>query len=108
MPCEALNWRAQYRLDLAAPWSECWILDLSLAGAVVELAHDLPGDGRTRQQIFLHVDSIAGDDVGVVMRAVVIGHERPTLGGPVVDIEFDARREESLLLHLLVRLRALV
>ncbi len=111
-----IDWLAQYRLDPATNWSECRVLDLSLTGALIELAGELPGDtpGDTPgdrdvgQPVFLQISSIAGDDVGIVMRAVVVAHGRGTTGCPVVEIEFDARREESILLHLLVRLRTLV
>jgi hypothetical protein len=107
-PREAIDWRAQYRLDPESAWSECRVLDLSLTGAQVELAQDLPGDGCVGQPFFLQINSIAGDDVGIVMRAVVTADERGTAGCPVVEIEFDARREERILLHLLVRLHTLV
>ena len=42
------------------------------------------------------------------MRAVIQDHGRSDAGRPTVEIEFSARREERLLLHLLVRLHELV
>jgi hypothetical protein len=107
-PCAEIDWRAQFRVDPAAAWSECRLVDISLTGARLELL-DEPADlGPAGHPCFLQISSIAGDDVGIVMRAVVVAHERGDTGRPVVEIEFDARREESILLHLLVRLHALV
>ena len=59
------------------------------------------------QPFFLQIDTIADDEVGIMMRAVVRDVELRETGAPVVQIEFSARREEQLLLHLLVRLHAL-
>ncbi len=106
-PRDAIDWRAQYRLDPATTWSECRLLDLSLTGARVELSEEPHDDLPAGQPFFLQISSIAGDDVGIVMRAVICDHERGPTGRPVVEVEFSARREERLLLHLLVRLHTL-
>jgi hypothetical protein len=105
---EAVDWRAQYRIDPATTWSECRLLDISLTGALVELTDELPDAALTGQPFFLHINSIAEDDVGIVMRAIICDEKRGDSGHPVVEIEFSARREERILLHLLVRLHALV
>jgi len=105
----ALDWHALYRLGPDAPWSECRLLDVTLTDATIELL-DVPAPAVPEEQpVFLQIDSIADDDVGITMSAVV----RDTCashgtGAPVVRIEFRARREEQLLLHLLVRLHTLV
>ncbi len=106
----AVDWRAQYRIDPATSWSECRLLDISLTGAVVEVGDEVPHGVRAGHPFFLQIDSIAEDDVGIVMRAVICDHERgdTDAGRSVVEIEFSARREERILLHLLVRLHALV
>lgn len=110
-----VDWRARYRVGADA-WADCWILDISHRGAVVELADeasldvpvDVPIDAPADEQFVLQIDTIAADDVGIVMQAVVQDRRRSDAGRPVVDVEFRARREERLLLHLLVRLHSLV
>jgi hypothetical protein len=104
----AVDWRARYRLDPAAPWAECRLLDITLTGAVIELADELPVGGDAERPFELQIDTIADDEVGITMQAVIHGHGRNDAGQPVVDVEFSARREERLLLHLLVRLHSLV
>ena len=103
-----LDWRAQYRCDPDAPWCECTLVDVTLTEATVELA-DAPSSAMVDgQPFFLQIDTIAHDEVGIMMRAVVRHVELREAGAPVVQIEFNAGREEQLLLHLLVRLHALV
>jgi hypothetical protein len=109
----AVHWRARFRIE-AVPepsespeWSECRVVDVTLTGATVELL-DASQDVTNDQRCLLQIDSIAADDVGIVMRAVARGRWSGDDGRSVLDIEFDARREESLMLHLLVRLHALV
>ena len=103
-----LDWRAQYRCDPDAPWSECTLVDVTLTEATIDLAETPAREIVAGQAFELQIDTIADDDVGITMRAVVL-HVEPGAGGtPVVQIEFSARREEQLLLHLLVRLHALV
>jgi hypothetical protein len=89
-------------------WSECQLLDISLTGALVELAGDVPDGPVCDLPFALQIDSIAEDDVGVTMRARVLAVECRDADMIVAEIEFDARREERLLLHLLVRLHTLV
>ena len=103
-----LDWRAQYRCDPDAPWSECTLLDVTLTEATVELADAPSSEIVDEQPFFLQIDTIADDEVGITMCAVVRRVELRETGVPVVQIEFRARREEQLLLHLLVRLHALV
>jgi hypothetical protein len=103
----AIDWHAQYRLDPATSWSECRLLDITLTGALIELPDD-PPHLLADHPFFLQISSIADDDVGIVMRAVVTVHEPAHHGISVIEIEFDGRREERMLLTLLVRLRTLV
>ena len=104
----SLDWRARYRSDEDGPWAECTLVDVTLTEATIELA-DAPTSEIVAGQAFeLQIDTIADDDVGITMRAVVLHAEPGPTGTSVVQIEFSARREEQLLLHLLVRLHALV
>ncbi len=105
---DEIDWRVHCRTDPAAEWSDCRLLDITLTGAWVELAGPSPDALRTSDALFLQFDSIAGDDVGIEMRGVVRSAEPTDREHPVVEVEFAARREESLLLHLLVRLHTLV
>ena len=105
----SLDWRARYRGDGDSTWAECTLVDVTLTEATIELAEAPAREIVAGQAFELQIDTIAADDdVGITMRAVVL-HVEPGGGGtPVVQIEFSARREEQLLLHLLVRLHALV
>ena len=103
-----LDWRAQYRCDPDAPWCECTLVDVTLTEATIELDETPAREIVAGQAFELQIDTIADDDVGITMRAVVLHVELDADGTPVVQIEFSARREEQLLLHLLVRLHALV
>jgi hypothetical protein len=107
-PRDESGWCARYRIGAEPAWSECRLLDISLDGAVVELAGDLADGLSAELPFFLQIDSIADDQVGVTMPAAIRSLERGASGGPTAEIEFSARREERMLLHLLVRLRALV
>ena len=97
-----------FRVDPATEWSECRLIDISLTGARLELFDEPVDAGPAGHPCLLQISSIAGDDVGIVVRAVICAHEPGDGGRPVVEVEFSARREERLLLHLLVRLHALV
>jgi hypothetical protein len=103
---ESLDWQAHYRLDPDARWSDCRLVDVTLTTAILELGDAVPDDALDDHPCFLQIDTIADDDVGITMQAVV-RDVRTGDAGPVVEIEFLARREERLLLHLLVRLRSL-
>ena len=103
-----LDWRARYRGDLEGPWAECTLVDVTLTEATIALAETPTSEIVGGQPFELQIDTIADDDVGITMRAVVLHVELGAAGIPVVQIEFSARREEQLLLHLLVRLHALV
>lgn len=111
-PRAPVDWRARYRVGADASWADCRILDISLGGAVVELSDEtsieVPADASADEHFILRIDTIADDDVGIVMQAVIQDRGLSDAGRPVVDIEFSARREERLLLHLLVRLHSLV
>ncbi len=104
----AVDWRARYRLDPAAPWADCRLLDITLTGAVIELTEELPDGEYAEHPFHLQIDTIADDDVGITMQAVIQDCGRNDAGQPIVGIEFSARREERLLLTLLVRLHTLV
>jgi hypothetical protein len=97
-----LDWRVRYRLDGDGTWAECRVVDITLSGAVVELDGEVP-DGP----FLLQIDSIAADEVDITVPGVVRGLDRSAVGRPVVELEFGGRREEQLLLHLLVRLHSL-
>jgi len=103
----SFDWSAQYRLDPDAPWSSCRLLDVTLVDAAVAL-DDVPTEVVEGQEFSLQIESIAADDVGIRMGAVVREVTHHDAGAPTVRIEFRAGREEQLLLHLLVRLHALV
>lgn len=104
----SLAWDARYRLDPDASWSTCRLLDVTLTDAEIELSDSLPIDRVEDQPFFLQIDTIAEDQVDLTMRAVVRDVSLDDTGMPVARVEFDARREERLLLQLLVRLHTLV
>ncbi len=56
----------------------------------------------------LQIDTIADDEVGITMQATVERIERAADGRLIAEVAFSARREERMLLHLLVRLHELV
>lgn len=100
---DSSEWGARWRAESQSGWTACRVLDVTLSGAVLELAGTAAAQAPVGETCYLQIDSIAEDDVGITMRAVVVGGERGC-----VELEFDARREERLLLHLLVRLHAVV
>jgi hypothetical protein len=107
-PPRSAGWGATYRIGADQAWAECRLLDITLTGARVELSGDVPDDAAAQLPFTLQIDSIADDEVGIAMQAVIEHVERAADGTVVADVEFHARREERLLLHLLVRLHALV
>ena len=105
---EAKSWGVTYRFGTDEEWCECRLLDISLDGGVIELGGPVPDDSVAEQSLVLQIDSIADDEVGITMPATVLRIERATDGSVIVEVAFSARREERMLLHLLVRLHELV
>ena len=104
----AQSWGASYRIGSDEDWFACRLLDISLDGASIELAGDVP-DGPCEELPFVvQIESIAEDEVGVSVPATIERVDRDSRGSVVVDVAFSARREERMLLHLLVRLHELV
>ncbi len=104
----AKSWGVTYRFGTDDDWSACRLLDISLDGGVVELSSADPDGSVTEQSLVLQIDSIADDEVGITMPATVQRIERVADGNVVAEVTFSARREERMLLHLLVRLHELV
>jgi hypothetical protein len=104
-PPRAESWGASYRLGDEETWSDCRLIDISLDGGSIELAGQVPDDAAALPML-LQVDSIADDEVGITIPATIQHLERNDT--VVAEVEFSARREERMLLHLLVRLHALV
>jgi hypothetical protein len=102
---DAGDWSARYRFDHHAEWRECSVVDISLDCAEIELRDARPDEGGSGP-FFLQIDSVAEDDVGVIVGAEIRRREVLDDGRVIVGVEFSARREERMLLHLLVRLHA--
>jgi hypothetical protein len=102
---DAAEWSAQYRFDHDGDWRDCSVLDISLDWAEIELRDTRPDEG-TPGPFFLQIDSVAEDEVGVIVGAEIRHREVMDDGRLIVGVEFSARREERMLLHLLVRLHA--
>jgi hypothetical protein len=105
---QAKSWGVTYRFDTDEHWSECRLLDISLDGGVIELCGAVSDGSFAEQSLFLQIDSIADDEIGITMPATVQRIERAADGSVVAEVAFSARREERMLLHLLVRLHELV
>ena len=105
---QAKSWGVTYRFGADESWSACRLLDISLDGGVVELSGADPDGAFNEQSLVLQIDSIADDEVGITMPATVERVERAADGRVVAEVAFSARREERMLLHLLVRLHELV
>jgi hypothetical protein len=101
------GWSARYRVG-PGDWAECRLVDISLTGARVQIFGPAPVGLLGERAFFLQIDSIAEDDVGITMKASIQQVEQDVDGRRIAHIEFSARREEQLLLHLLVRLHELV
>jgi hypothetical protein len=106
-PPRAESWGASCRIGDDQAWSACRLLDISLDGGMIELSGDIPDDAA-EVPLLLQIDSIADDEVGITVNATIQGVERNDDGTVVAEVEFSARREERMLLHLLVRLHQLV
>jgi hypothetical protein len=106
-PPRAESWGASCRIGDDESWSACRLLDISLDGGTIELSGDVPDDAA-EVPLLLQIDSIADDEVGITVNATIQGVERNADGTTVAEVEFSARREERMLLHLLVRLHQLV
>ncbi len=104
----AKSWGVTYRFGTDEDWSACRLLDISLDGGVVELDGAVADGAFTEESLVLQIDSIADDEVGITMPATVERVERTGDGSVVAEVAFSARREERMLLHLLVRLHELV
>jgi hypothetical protein len=99
------DWSAQYRLDPNDEWRYCRVVDVSFDGASLELTGATAVEGLVGP-IHLQISSVAGDQVGVSIRAVIRRHVQLD-GRVIVGVEFSVLRdEERNLLHLLVGLRA--
>ncbi len=105
---QAKSWGVTYRFAADESWSACRLLDISLDGGVVELGGALPDGSLTGRSLVLQIESIADDEVGITMPATVQRIELGENGNIVAEVAFSARREERMLLHLLVRLHELV
>ena len=104
---DSAGWGARCRVGDDGAWSDCRLVDITLTGALIELADDVPDGSLDELPFFLQIDSIAEDEVGIIMRAVIRRVEQDD-GRSIADIEFSGGREERILLHLLVRLHTLV
>jgi hypothetical protein len=102
---DAAEWLAHYRFDAQGDWRECSVLDISLDRAEIEL-HDARPDEGAAGPFFLQIDSVAEDEVGVIVGAEIRRCGLTDDGRRIVGVDFSARREERMLLHLLVRLHA--
>jgi hypothetical protein len=106
-PPRAESWGASCRIDDDEVWSACRLLDISLDGGTIELSGDVPDD-VAELPLLLQIDSIADDEVGITVNATIQRVARSDDGTTIAEVEFSARREERMLLHLLVRLHELV
>ena len=104
----AESWGATYRIGDDEDWSGCRLLDITLDGASIELCGDVPDGVVDELPFVLQIDSIVDDEVGITMPATIEHLERSATGSVVAEVGFSARREERMLLHLLVRLHELV
>jgi hypothetical protein len=104
----AQSWGVTYRFGSDQDWCACRLVDISLDGGVIELGGAVPEGPFDELSFVLQIDSIADDEVGVTMPATVQRVTRGEDGSVVADVAFSARREERMLLHLLVRLHELV
>ena len=104
----AKSWGVTYRFDTEQDWCACRLLDISLDGGLIELGGAVADGACTEESFVLQIDSIADDEVGITMPATVQHIERAADGRVVAEVAFSARREERMLLHLLVRLHELV
>ena len=84
----------------------CRVLDVSLDGAALELS-DTALVGGLVGLLHLQIASVAGDQPGVVIRAVIRRTSQADGGRVIVGVEFSVlRADERQLLQLLVGLRA--
>ena len=105
---QAQSWGVTYRFGADQEWCRCRLVDISLDGGVIELFGGVPDGSGTEHSLVLQIESIADDEVGIMMPAAVRHLEPGADGSVIADVAFSARREERLLLHLLVRLHELV
>ena len=99
------DWSAQYRLDPDDEWRACLVLDVSLDGAALELSDTALVGGLGL--LHLQIASVADDQPGVVIRAVIRRTSQADGGRVIVGVEFSVlRADERQLLQLLVGLRA--
>jgi PilZ domain len=99
------DWLAQYRYDPSSDWRPCRVVNVSRTGAEVELGEPLVHEPVTGL-FFLQVRSVAGDEVGVTIRAHLRRRVRTEDGRAVAGIEFQPLDDhEASLFHLLIGLR---
>jgi hypothetical protein len=104
----ATDWAARFRLDSAAEWRNCRLIDVSWDGAALEL-YGVDADEPLVGSMHVEIKSIAGNDDGIFVRGSIRHRARTSIGRVIVGIEF--RRlsaDEMQLLRLLVSLRAAV
>ena len=105
---QAQSWGATYRIGADVAWSPCRLVDISLDDALIELGGELPAGPLVGLPLVLGIESIADDEIGITVPATITRLELSSDGGIVAAVHFGARREERMLLHLLVRLHELV
>lgn len=104
-PRSISDWVARYRYNPNSEWRSCRVVNVSVDDAAVELDDVLRHEPVTGR-FYLQISSVAGDEVGVTIRADPRHHVRSADGRPIAGIEFDTlRSEERDLLRLLVALR---
>jgi PilZ domain len=107
-PRRPADWAARYRLDAAAEWRDCRLIDVSWEGAAIEL-HGVDDDEPLVGVLDLEITSVTGRHHGMPVRGDVRHRSRTAMGRVLVGIEFQSLTSEQLrLLEILVRMGAAV
>lgn len=102
---QAAGWLAKYRLedDAAHEWALCRVLDVSPAGAALEIAGVMPETGR----IVLEVQSVEVESTGVQLYGQIRNTRPRESGIVIVGVEFvDMTPLERSLLAMLLELQS--